>query len=117
MIQFILRYYILVMFTLALKCLERCVLKAEQNRLFIGRLPRLPLVTRELECIANRMDRNLRLHLEERLSCVGTEIGSNLGELTILKGNVEELQDALTAVKAQVLVCQLRILNLLNSII
>ena len=92
------------MLTLALKSLERCVLKSEQNRLFIGRLPRLPLIIRELECVTSRVDRNLRLHLEERLSSVGTEIGSNLGEITILKGQVEDLERLMRIVKRQVYV-------------
>ena len=90
------------MLTLALKSLERCVLKAEQNRLFIGRLPRLPLVIRELECVANRFDRNLRLHIDERFSTASVEIGSNLGELTFLKGQFEELTTSLDSLKAKV---------------
>lgn len=90
------------MLTLTLKSIERCVTKTEQNRLFIGRLPRLPLVIRELECISARLDRNLRCHMDERLSDVSSEIGNNLGEIAVLKSHVDEIKSSLSSIKRKV---------------
>lgn len=61
---------------LILRCLERCSTQITATKGVVSKLPRLPIVVRELECIGARTDRNLRLHLAERLATIGDEVGA-----------------------------------------
>ena len=39
-------------------------------------MPKLPVVVRELECVGARTDRQVRLHIEEKLSKLGAELSA-----------------------------------------
>lgn len=39
-------------------------------------MPKLPVVLRELECVGARTDRQLRLHIEDKVSKLGAEISA-----------------------------------------
>ena len=39
-------------------------------------MPKLPVVLRELECVGARTDKQLRLHVEDRMSKLGAELSA-----------------------------------------
>ena len=47
-----------------------------KNKMAIEKLPRLPIIMRELECVGARTDKQIRLHLEEKLSKLGAELSA-----------------------------------------
>lgn len=72
-------------------------------------MPRLALIIRELELIGARTDKNLRRHLEEKLSELGDEMGvlnsataSNSKDLTAVKAIQVHLQTEMDTFESKV---------------
>ena len=60
----------------------------------IAKLPRLPVIIRELECVGARTDRNIRLHLAEKLTSIGTEVSATASANISVNADVTAMKAA-----------------------